>query len=144
MGKAIKLKVSFTDDAGNEETLTSTATDPVAPQAPLTARFHGTPETHDGQSAFTFELRFSEQFSLSYKTLRDHTFTVTQGTVKKAERLEKGSNIGWLITVEPASSAAVTAVLPETTDCNDQGAICTGDGRKLSSRLELTVEGPDG
>ena len=28
-GKAIKVQVSFTDDAGNEETLTSAATDPV-------------------------------------------------------------------------------------------------------------------
>ena len=29
-GKAIKVQVSFTDDAGNEETLTSAATDAVA------------------------------------------------------------------------------------------------------------------
>ena len=32
-GKAIKVKVSFTDDAGNEETLTSAATAAVAPQS---------------------------------------------------------------------------------------------------------------
>ena len=30
-GKTIKVKVSFTDDAGHDETLTSEATDPVAP-----------------------------------------------------------------------------------------------------------------
>ena len=34
VGKAIKVKVSFTDDAGNEETLTSTATEPVADAEP--------------------------------------------------------------------------------------------------------------
>ena len=39
-GKAIKVRVSFTDDAGNDETLTSEATDPVAaatqPNSPAT------------------------------------------------------------------------------------------------------------
>ena len=34
-GKAIKVQVSFTDDAGNEETLTSAATDAVATAEPL-------------------------------------------------------------------------------------------------------------
>ena len=37
-GKTVKVQVSFTDDAGNEETLTSTATDAVAglPNSPAT------------------------------------------------------------------------------------------------------------
>ena len=144
-GKAIKVRVGFTDDAGNRETLTSSATAAVegAPE-PLTASFLGTPTTHDGRTAFTFELRFSEEFGLSYKTLRDHAFTVTGGTVKKAKRLEKGSNIRWQITVEPASNAAVSVVLPVTTDCDDRGAVCTEDGRKLSNRNEFTVSGVGG
>ena len=67
-GRAIKVRVSFTDDAGNEETLTSAATRAVAP--PLTAQLLDTPLSHDGQTAFTFELRFSEEFELSYVTLQ--------------------------------------------------------------------------
>ena len=41
-GKAIKVQVSFTDDAGNDETLTSAATDAVsaAPNNPATGRSH--------------------------------------------------------------------------------------------------------
>ena len=66
------------------------------------------------------------------------------GTVKKAQRLEKGSNIRWQITVEPASDASVTVVLPVTTDCNAQGAICTEDGRNPSNRNEFTVSGVGG
>ena len=62
--------------------------------------------------------------------------------MKKAQRQEKGSNIGWTITVAPSSSAAVTVVLPNTGDCGELGAICTEDGRKLSNRLEFTVSGP--
>ena len=144
IGKAISVKVSFTDDAGHQETLTSAATDAVAsaPASPLTASLENVATSHDGESAFTFELRFSEEFGISYKTLRDHAFTVTGGTVKKAQRLEQGSNIGWRVTVRPDGNGQVVIVLPETTDCDAQGAICTEDGRKLSHRLELTVSGP--
>ena len=144
VGRTIKVRVSFTDDRGHGEELTSAATDAVAglPPPPLTASLENTPSSHDGESAFTFELRFSEEFGISYKTLRDHAFTVTGGTVKKAQRLEQGSNIGWRITVRPDGNGQVVIVLPETTDCDAQGAICTEDGRKLSHSLELTVGGP--
>ena len=145
LGRIIKVRVSFTDDAGNAETLTSEGTDPVeaAPLPPLIASLENTPDSHDGKADFTFELRFSEEFALSYQTLRDHAFTVTGGTVRKAKRLEQGSNMGWRITVRPDGNGDVTVALPETSDCDAQGAICTGDGRMLSSRQELTVSGPD-
>ena len=141
-GKTIRVRVSFDDDDGNEETLTSVATaEVVAAPSPLTARFEGQPSSHDGQTAFTFELHFSEEFGVSYATLRDHAFSVTGGTVSKAQRLTQGSNQGWRITVTPGSDADVTVVLPETTDCDAQGAICAGDGRMLSNRNEFTVSG---
>ena len=142
VGKALKVRVTFTDNAGNEESLTSAATGAVT--QPLTATIHDAPDSHDGQSKFTFELRFSEEFGLSYKTLRDHAFTVTGGEVVKARRLEKGKNVRWEIYVRPGSSADVTIVLPATADCASDGANCTSDGRKLSGRLELTVSGPGG
>ena len=144
--KAIKVKVSFTDDRGHGETLTSAATDTVAgpPPEPLTASLENTPDTHDGETPFTFELRFSEEFALSYKTLKFHAFDVTDGEVLKAQRMNKSSNIGWLITVEPSGNGDVTITLPVTTDCTGDGAICTEDGRRLSNRLELTVSGPSG
>ena len=139
-GKVIKVRVTFTDDAGNEESLTSAAT--AAVTQPLTATIHDAPDSHDGQSKFTFELRFSEEFGLSYKTLRDHAFTVTGGEVVKARRLEKGKNVRWEISVRPDGDGTVTIVLPATTDCASDGAICTEDGRMLSNSLEFTVSGP--
>ena len=112
---------------------------------PLTASFESVPTSHNGSGEFRFRIAFSEEFSLSYKTLRDdHVFTVEGGKVTGARRLVKGSNIGWEIVVEPDSNGDVTIVLPATTDCNAQGAICTGDGRPLSNRLEITVSGPSG
>ena len=144
-GKAIKVWVSFTDDAGNDETLTSAATAAVAlPPPPLTAQFLDTPSSHDGTNTFTFEVRFSKEFKLSYKTLRDHAFTVTGGEVTNARRLERPSNMRWEITVRPDSDADATVVLPVTGDCNAPGATCTVDGRPLSNRVELTVTGPQG
>ena len=149
VGKAIKVKVSFTDDAGNDETLTSAATGTVAPAtAPLTVSLENKPTSHDGTTGFSFNIRFSEEphADFSYKTLRDHAFTVTGGSVQKAQRLQKEpeSNIGWKITVQPDGNGDVTIVLPVTTDCSATGAICTGDGRMLSNRLEFTVSGPGG
>ena len=174
-GKPIQVRVTFTDDAGNAESVTSyaklsappliipdeepppesTATREAreaqgaqeAAETPLIAVIHVAPESHDGQEDFTFELRFSEELGtgFSYKTLRDHAFTVTGGTVAGARRLDGDSdtpNIRWEISVSPDSNADVTVELPATEDCEAQGAICTEDGTMLSSPLKFTVKGP--
>ena len=146
LGQTVQVRVSFTDDAGNEESLTSAETGTVAgpPAEPLTASLVNRPQSHNGTDGFTFEIRFSEEpeSDFSYKTLRNHAFTVTGGTVRNAERMDRPSNIRWLITVEPDSNGDVTIVLPITEDCGAQGAICTGDGRRLSNELALAVSGP--
>ena len=112
----------------------------------LTASVSATPGAHDGSSAFTFELRFSEEphDDFSYTTMKEHAFTVTGGTVTKSNRLNPPSNIGWLVHVTPDGEGTVTVLLPVTTDCAAQGAICTEDGRMLSSQLEITIPGPGG
>ena len=123
-----------------------TATDPGDTATdPLTASAHDAPSSHNGQDAFTFELRFSAdpQPDFSYTTVRDHAFTVTGGSVTYVRRLEPGRNVRWEITVTPGSSAAVALALNATTDCSAQGAICTQQGGKLSSRIGLVVPGPE-
>ena len=144
-GKAIRVRVSFTDDGENSEELTSAATGAVAAavvRPPLTATARNVPSSHDGSATFLFELRFSEEFPLSYVTLRDHAFTVSGGGVTYVRRLNPPSNIGWEIHVTPDSSGSLTIVLPETGSCEANGAICAEDGRRLSNRLEFTVSGP--
>ena len=162
-GKAIQVRVTFTDDAGNAESLTSYAVLSVPPliipdeepppestetaETPLTAAIHDAPESHDGQADFTFELRFSEEPTEGFSslTLRDHAFTVTGGTVEGARQLDGDSatpDIRWEISVTPDSNADVTVELPATEDCDAQGAICTEDGTMLSSPLKFTVKGP--
>ena len=144
-GKTIKVRVSFTDDRGHQETLTSAATGSVAAgTSPLKACMHSGPESHDGSSVFTFELEFNEtpKDGFSYKTLRDHAFTVTGGEVTKARRMEAGNNLKWEITVDPSTNGDVTVVLPVTTDCTADGAICATGGKMLSERVQFTVLGP--
>ena len=147
-GQAIQVRVTFTDDRSNAESLTSEATDAVAAAAaaplPLTVSLENNPAAHNGTDVFTFEIRFSEEFDLSFTTLKLHAFTVTGGMVMKALRVDKPSNIPWRITVQPDSNGDVTVVLPTTNDCSSTGAICTGDGRKLSNSLNFTVSGPGG
>ena len=145
-GQTIQVKVTFTDDADHEETLTSIATAEVAAAPePLTVRLKvAVPASHDGSSEFTFEIEFSEEVKLSYSTLKNHAFNVTGGSVESAQRTDKPSNIPWLFTVKPQGNGDVTIVLPVTTDCDADGAICTGDGRKLSNSLSFTVSGPGG
>ncbi len=108
---------------------------------PLTAEIRDiSATTHDGSTAFTFELRFSEEVSgLSYTTLRNDAFTVTNGEVTGVRRLEAGKSQRWEITVAPDGDEDVVITLPVTTDCGDQGAICIGEDRMLSTRLERTV-----
>ena len=145
-GRAITVKVSFTDDGDSDESLTSAATAAVT-TSPLTVGLESEPADHDGSNTFTFQLRFSEEFQVSYLTLRDDAFTVDGGEVTQARRLERDSitpNVRWEITVRPDGDGDVTITLPETTGCDAAGAICTGDGRMLSNRLEPTVKGPGG
>ena len=77
----------------------------------LTANFEQVPEAHDGSSAFSFRVAFSEDIGINYRTLRDESFTVTTGEITKASRVGGRRDL-WEVTVEPASRDAVTITLP--------------------------------
>ena len=114
------------------------------PPEPLTASFDDVPAEHPGER-FTFGLTLSEEpHGLSYVTLRDHAFEVSGGSVYNASRRQQGTNRLWTIHIDPSGRGNVRIRLPETTDCNAQGAICTEDGRPLSHALSATVIGPAG
>ena len=142
---AARLK-DLSDNPAESFTGQTVTNNTAAAQTPLTASVESAPPSHNGSDEFRIRIAFSEEpkTGFSYKIMRDHAFTVTGGSVTGARRLEPLSNIGWEVVVEPDSNGDVTIVLPATTDCNAQGAICTGDGRPLSTRLEITVSGPGG
>ena len=127
-------------DAGEQTETQAAAVDPPAP--PLMASLQGMPAEHDGESVFTFGLTFSEAPKLSYKVLRDRAFDVTGGVVRKAQRRQQGSNLGWTITVEPAGGDDVSIALPGGRACTAYGAVCTADGRILANTVSTLVRGP--
>ena len=127
---------------------TSTATGTIRNRRvePLTASFSGMPSEHDG-SSFTFELHFSENPEVGFRTLKNHAFTVDEGDVTRAQRKNPQSadkNKAWTITVEPDGNDTLTITLPATTSCSSNRGICTDDERKLSHSTSATVEGPIG
>ena len=132
----------------NGESSSGTEEDPPADNPPaetpvvsLTGSFSSMPTTHNG-TTFTFDLSFSENVKAGYERIRDHAFNVTGGKITNAQRKTQGSNQSWTITVKPDGNGAITITLPETSNCDATGAICTYDGRKLSDSTSAQVAGP--
>ena len=121
---------------------------PAASADDFTVRLDAVPAEHDGSSAVTFEVHFSEEpHQYSFRTLRDETLEILQGgtrIVPSVKRKSKPSNRTWTVTVEPVSKADMTIAIAATTDCEAAGAVCNGDGEPLSEDVEAVVPGPPG
>ena len=137
--KTLKVRVTFTDNGGTEETLVSVATEDVT--VPLVAVFEDVPAEHDGASTFTFRVRFNLEPKVGYKVLRDESFAVTGGAVKKARRVN-GRNDLREIHVKPSGMGDITVTLAGGRACGTEGAICTADEKVLSNTETATVQGP--
>ena len=145
-GNRLKVRVSFTDDAGNAENLTSAATDAVAARPePLTASFSSMPSEHRGEGGFHFRVAFSEDIGISFRALREDAFTVTGGRVTGGKRMDGRRDL-FRMTVRPDSDGDVTITLPAGRECGVSGAICTkGEPRRqLTNSPSATVAGPVG
>ena len=123
----------------------ATVAGPVVEDAPavLTASFVEAPHEHDGETAFKLRIAFSEGISISFRTFRDASFTVSGGNVTKAKRVDRRRDL-WEVTVKPDSLDDVTVTLAGGRACGTAGAVCTGDGRALSATISTTVLGPAG
>ena len=108
---------------------------------PLTASFEGMPEEHDGESAFTLRMAFSETIRMSGRRLRGDVVSVAGGRATKARPVNGRKDL-WKLTVRPASLADVTVTLAAGAACDTPEAVCTADGKALSHTLSTTVRGP--
>ena len=118
---------------------------PTGNEHTLTASFANVPAEHGGggeANRFSFDLSFSENPKVGYRTLRDHAFTVSGGDVKKAKRKVRGNNQSWTIIVEPDGWGDVSLTLPGNRACSASNAVCTSDGRQLSNSPSATISGP--
>ena len=138
---------NYTRDNVASNTMTWQTAPPANPQMrgssgePLTAVFENVPSNHDGSSAFTLRMAFSEDVEITPEAMRDHALTVTGGAVTEAHRVDERSDL-WEFTVEPSSSGAVSILVSAGRACAEIGALCTSDGRMLSTGLGRSVPGP--
>ena len=111
--------------------------------AALTARFVDMPAEHDGQTAFTLRLEFSEAIRMSGRRLRGDVVAVAGGRATKAGRVNQRKDL-WKLTVKPDSLADVTVTLSSGAACDTPEAVCTkGEPRrKLSNTISTTILGP--
>ena len=125
-------------------TPTATVAGPAVETGPasLTASFVDMPDEHDGESAFTFRIAFSERVGwMNGRRLRENVVAVTGGRAMSASRVNRRRDL-WQVTVEPDSLADVTVALSAGAACRTPAAVCTSDGRALSNSISATVRGP--
>ena len=107
----------------------------------LTASFQGLPSQHDGATAFSFRIAFSDEVATEEADFRDHSVEVWGGEVTRAAPVGQRRDL-WEVEVEPASDDSVMVSLKLTQSCAVTGAVCTAGGRLLSVIPATMVPGP--
>ena len=117
---------------------------PTEIQTGVDPNFSEVPVAHDGHE-FNFKLWFSAEpeADFSYVNMRDDVLNVTGGEVVGANRLNRPSNRGWLIIINPDGNPDVVVTLPTTTDCNLDSAVCDDQGVPLGDTGTITVPRDD-
>ena len=145
-GQTIQVKVTFTDDRNNAETLTSVATVAVAAApAPLTATFPISPYQSARHKGADDRPQVIAAFSLPVASFQKTTPSVslTGATVSSVRRhQEDGLKNAWIFFLDPDDNDDIVFSLVTGRPC-DSGGICTDDGRRLSSAVQTTLPGPD-
>ncbi len=107
----------------------------------LTASFQGLPSQHDGATAFSFRIAFSDEIATDEADFRDHSVEVWGGEVTRAEPVGQRRDL-WEVEVQPASDDSVMVSLKPAWSCAATGAVCTAGGRLLSVIPATMVPGP--
>ena len=146
-GKVFRVRVSFTDDSDNQESLTSEATDEVAPRPPLTASLPDSPFQSSRHLGEGDRPQVIVAFSLPVASFEKTTPSVslTGATVSSVRRhQEDGLENAWMFFLDPNGDDDIVFRLVTGQPC-DSGGICTGDGTTLSAGPEPRVlPGPEG
>ena len=108
---------------------------------PLVGTVQDPPASHDGSSAFSVRVAFSEDVAITPGDMRDHALLVSGATVTGAARVDGRKDL-WELTFTPSGNGPVSILTPLDRACTEAGAICTADGRPLAGGLGLWVPGP--
>ena len=142
------------------------ATDLAGVRIPLRAWFASQPTQHDGSERIKVRVAFSDAIDESPENVGEHGVSVDGGEVTSVRPVDgqatggskasKGARsaggqgddaedreVVWELEIKPDSDEDVTVSLAAWRPCDETGAICTADGRVLSTAISTTVRGPD-
>ena len=143
-GQGIKVQVSFTDDAGNKETLTSYAVPASLP--PLTADFPQSPYQSLSHQGADDRPQLIVTFSRAVPSIAKTTpsVLVTGGTVSSVRAHEEdGLEHAWVFFLDPTGTEDIQISLLSGRSC-EEGGICAEDGAMLSAApAPRTIPGPE-
>ena len=145
---ASAVKVTLTEGTGYAVNASARAADAVLTDndiGALSARFVEQPAEHAGAGtrfSIAFEFVDYSPLTLGYRTVRDHLFTVTNGTITRAKRANRGNNGAWVLDIAPSGAEAVGIDARSTTDCIERHAICDDEERKFDGDLDTQIPGP--
>ena len=142
------------------------ATDLAGVRIPLRAWFASQPTQHDGSERIKVRVAFSDAIDESPQNVGEHGVSVDGGEMTSVRPVDgqatggseasKGARsaggegddaedreVVWELEIKPDSDEDVTVSLAAWRPCDETGAICTADGRTLSTAISTTVRGPD-
>ena len=159
LGRPNRACLSVADD---QETVTNGCGSGEAGARALTAQFVSPPERHDGKKRVKVQVTFSEApANVDERGVRVEGGRVTsskrvggspqgdaqgRSDARSAPRTAGGTGGHehvWEFEIEPSSGEDLTVALEAGRPCEEEGAICTADGRSLSEGITTTVEGPE-
>ena len=135
-GEAGSICTQGEDPRKLDNSPTATVAGPI-----LTASFQGLPSQHDGETAFSFRIAFSDEIATDAAAFRDHSVEVWGGRVTRAQPVGQRRDL-WEVEIEPATEDMVMVSLKLTRSCAATGAVCTAGGRRLSVIPATMVPGP--
>ena len=145
-GQTIQVRVTFTDDRNNAETLTSEATVEVAAApAPLTASLPNSRFQSARHNGAGDRPQVIVAFSLPVASFEKTTPSVSlTGATVSSVRLheEDGLQNAWIFFLDPHGDGDIVFSLATGQPC-DSGGICTEDGGMLSEGVRVTLPGPE-
>ena len=117
-------------------TATGSDSDDTRTDTDVTITLSSAPDQHDGSEPFTFNLALSSNLQVGYQAIAD-AVDATGATVTKAKRIERGSNLGWTITITPSGQDAVSISIDADAICDRSGTPCN------TNAVSATVAGPN-
>ena len=105
---------------------------------PITARFIGGPEAHQGESQFPVRIQLSEPLLSTSQSLSRHLLSTSGARLTEVRRVDGRSDL-WELIVAPESAVPVEIELNLDLECGSSAVSCLDDLFRIAEPRELIV-----